>query len=150
MFICITSTLQIPQKFAYHLLPIETIYLVIPVECIDRSCSSTSTKVSHVTTISDEDVCKTYKGKKPLSIKNVRYFKCILSICTNLRLLCINTDVQPGNIETMIDVPLGNIETMIGNAALICSIIQKTIHIKYKWHNDSLCINMTIKYLNDL
>ena len=147
MFICITSTLQIPKKFAYHLLPIETIYLVIPVECIDRSCSSTSTKVSHVTTISDEDVCKTYKGKKPLSIKNVRYFKCILSICTNLRLLCINTDVQPGNIETMIDVPLGNIETMIGNAALICSIIQKTIHIKYKWHNDSLCINTTIKYL---
>ena len=70
-------------------------------------------------------------------------------------------DVQPGNMETMIDVPLGNIktmidvqpgniETMIGNAALICSIIQKTIHIKYKWHNDSLCINMTIKYLNDL
>ena len=59
-------------------------------------------------------------------------------------------DVQPGNIETMIDVQPGNIETMIGNAALICSIIQKTIHIKYKWHNDSLCINMTIKYLNDL
>ena len=108
MFIFITSTLQIPKKFVYHLLPIETIYLVIPVECIDRSCSSTSTKVSHETTISDEDVYKTYKGKKPLSIKNVRYFKCILSICTNLRLLCINTDVQPGNIETMIDVPLGN------------------------------------------
>ena len=97
MFIFITSTLQIPKKFVYHLLPIETIYLVIPVECIDRSCSSTSTKVSHETTISDEDVYKTYKGKKPLSIKNVRYFKCILSICTNMKLLHINTNVQPGN-----------------------------------------------------
>ena len=53
------------------------------------------------------------KKKKTLSDKNVRYFKCILSICTNMKLLHINTDVQPANIETM-----------IGNAAYICLIIQ--------------------------
>ena len=80
---------------------------------------------------------KNFKIKKALSNKNVRYFKGSLSICTNMKLLHINTNVQPGNIETM-----------ISNADLICSIIQ-TIYIKYKWHNDSLCIN-TIKYLNVL
>jgi hypothetical protein len=97
MFIFISNTLKIHNKYFHYVLPIETIYLVIPVECIDRSCSSTSTKVSHETTISDEDVYKTYKEKKTLSIKNVRYFKCILSICTNMKLLHINTNVQPGN-----------------------------------------------------
>ena len=62
MFIFITTTLQMvksPTIFFHHVLPIETIYLVIPDECIDRSCSSTSTKESHETTISDEDVYKT-------------------------------------------------------------------------------------------
>jgi len=52
---------KIPNKCVHYVLPIETIYLVIPDECIDRPCSSTSTKESHETTISDEDVYQTQK-----------------------------------------------------------------------------------------
>jgi hypothetical protein len=59
---------QTPNKFFHHVLPIETIYLVIPDECIDRPCSSTSTKESHETTISDEDVYQTQKEIKKVLI----------------------------------------------------------------------------------
>jgi hypothetical protein len=67
----ISNTLQMvkpPTNFFQHVLPIETIYLVIPDECIDRPCSSTSTKESHETIISDEDVYQTQKEKTKVLI----------------------------------------------------------------------------------
>jgi hypothetical protein len=57
-----------------------SIYLVIPDECIDRPCSSTSTKESHETTISDEDVYQTQKEKPTgltlqMSITSMIFYK---------------------------------------------------------------------------